>query len=582
MRCWPERLSSSALAAAANSLIERQVDLPDLSSIHPPATFARGGPLLRSSNRALFRILSLAGLFIGEALILSVWLDNDSLLQAAGLAGFIGHWGPWILKATVGFAAIFASFAYLGDPLVFDAMDQRLSETPPRWPLIAGHAAAIAFFGWVSAILYGSGGRSAGALAGAWLAAGIAAVVLAAFAALPAKLWLQLVRRTGSLWLWAALGSVAGCIAANLSRSLWEPAARITFLLVRSLLAPLVSGVVTDPSRLMIGTSRFRVLIAPQCSGLEGAGLIVIFSVLALTLFRRECRFPQALLLIPAGAIAVLLLNAVRLTALVLIGNAGARDIALGGFHSQAGWILFNGVAVGLCVSVRRIPWIATDAVEMSQAVESAGNGTAAYLTPFLAILIAGMIATAASGGFEWLYPLRVLAAFAAVLAFQRAYHGLDWSFDGVAVLLGAAVFAMWIGADRLLSPHPSAGMPPALAHAAAGLRFSWIAVRIVGAVVTVPVAEELAFRGYLMRRFAGADFETVAFQRSGWLALALSSAIFGAMHGTRWPVGILAGLVFGWAAMRRGRIGDAIAAHSTANLLLAAYVLWSQQWSLW
>lgn len=556
--------------------------MSDLSSIHSPVPLDRRILLLPRSHRTLFRILCLACLFIGEALVLSVWLDNDSLLQAAGLAGFIGHWGPWILKAVVGFAAIFASFAYLGERPVFAALDRNLAEMPPRWPLIAGHIGAIAFFGWASAILYGSGGRAGGALAAAWLAAGIAAVALAAFAALPARLWLNLAQGTGALWIYAALGSIAGCITANLSRSLWEPAARLTFAMVRALLAPFVSGVVTDPSRLMIGTSRFRVLIAPQCSGLEGAGLIVIFSVLALILFRRECRFPQALLLIPAGAIAVFLLNTVRLTALVLIGNAGARDIAIGGFHSQAGWILFNGVAVGMCISVRRIPWITT---HVPQAASEAGwdtNATAAYLTPFLGILIAGMIATAASGGFEWLYPLRVLAALAAVWAFRHAYRGLDWSFGGAAVWLGVGVFAMWIAADRLLSAHSSTGIPPAMAHAAAGLRLSWIAVRVVGAVVTVPIAEELAFRGYLMRRFAQADFEGVAFRRVGWLALLASSAIFGAMHGARWPVGILAGLVFGWAAMRRGRIGDAVAAHATANLLLAAYVLWSQQWSLW
>jgi exosortase/archaeosortase family protein len=45
------------------------------------------------------------------------------------------------------------------------------------------------------------------------------------------------------------------------------------------------------------------------------------------------------------------LLNAVRIAALILIGNSGARQIALGGFHLQAGWIAFNGVALVFSVA---------------------------------------------------------------------------------------------------------------------------------------------------------------------------------------------------------------------------------------
>jgi exosortase/archaeosortase family protein len=66
------------------------------------------------------------------------------------------------------------------------------------------------------------------------------------------------------------------------------------------------------------------------------------------------------LILIPAGVAAIYLLNAVRVTALILIGNAGAPQIALGGFHSQAGWIAFNVVALGLSVASRRVAWFTT------------------------------------------------------------------------------------------------------------------------------------------------------------------------------------------------------------------------------
>jgi exosortase/archaeosortase family protein len=88
---------------------------------------------------------------------------------------------------------------------------------------------------------------------------------------------------------------------------------------------------------LQIGTPRFQVEVAPECSGLEGIGLMLAFGVTWIVLFREQCRFPQVFLPLPAGAVLIFLLNSVRITALILIGNAGAERIALGGFHSQAG-----------------------------------------------------------------------------------------------------------------------------------------------------------------------------------------------------------------------------------------------------
>jgi membrane protease YdiL (CAAX protease family) len=57
---------------------------------------------------------------------------------------------------------------------------------------------------------------------------------------------------------------------------------------------------------------------------------------------------------------------------------------------------------------------------------------------------------------------------------------------------------------------------------------------------------------------------------------------IFGLAHGRFWAPGMLAGLCFGWLAMRTGKIGEAVIAHSVANAGIAAYVLLFDQWQLW
>jgi CAAX prenyl protease-like protein len=213
---------------------------------------------------------------------------------------------------------------------------------------------------------------------------------------------------------------------------------------------------------------------------------------------------------------------------------------------------------------------------------EVAGDATAACLVPFLAILAAAIFARAVSGNFEWFYSVRLLAALGALWMFRDTYASLKWKAGWAAPLTGALAFLIWIGLDRLTAaPHASA-MPVRLAAATPALRTLWIVLRAWGAVVTVPIAEELAFRGFLLRRLVSADFESVSFRAVTWFALLLSSVIFGLLHGGLWIAGVAAGLLYALAAGQRGLLTDAMIAHATTNGLLAAYVLTFHQYHLW
>jgi exosortase E/protease (VPEID-CTERM system) len=346
------------------------------------------------------------------------------------------------------------------------------------------------------------------------------------------------------------------------------------------MLTPFVSKVVANPSTMILGTPRFEVAIAPQCSGYEGVGLMLAFGILWLWFFRKECRFPHALSLIPAGMILIYLLNAARLAALILIGDAGFDRVAMGGFHSQAGWIAFNIVAVGFCIAARQVRWISNEGTRESVDIP-ASNPAAAYLFPFIAILAAGMLSRAGTADFEWMYALRLVAAVGAIWAFRKSYTVLDWKCGVASPAIGILVFAIWIGADRLAGVKTDA-TPTALVSASYLARNSWILLRIVAAVITVPIAEELAFRGFLIRRLMLADFDSIGPRQYTMFAVVVSSVAFGLLHGHQWAAGIAAGLLYAWAFLRKGRIGDAVVAHATTNALLAIYVLRFQQWHLW
>jgi exosortase E/protease (VPEID-CTERM system) len=536
----------------------------------------------------LWRVFLLGAVFSIELLTITLWLDDAVLIGRPGPAGLIGIWGSWVLRAAVGFAVFFLTFSWLIYRPVLQAEARDAVESGIDWRFVAAHAVSILLFGVLSSSLYGppSSRLISGLVALAWLATGVSAIASGGFAFIPPKLWLRIGRNTGYLWMITLVAVIVACLTGNSSRSLWPWAARITFHITRVLVDPFIPNLIVDPGKMEIGGPRFLVEIAPECSGLEGVGLTLAFGLTWLTLFRKQCRFPQALILLPAGAALIFLLNSVRIAALILIGNAGAERIAAGGFHSQAGWIVFNLVALGFTVASSRVPWLSNTKKGDSEAAIPVENPTAAWLMPFVMILAAGMISRTLTGDFEWLYPLRFFAAAATLVFFKPVYvkqkrDAFDWRFDWVGPVVGLIVFLVWIGPDWFVSPS-AATMPLSLAAAAPAARNGWLAFRVLAAVVTVPIAEELAFRGFLYRRLISADFESVPLRRFSWFAFLVSSVLFGALHGSRWPAGIVAGALYALVMLRRGRIGDAVAAHATTNALIAVDVLAFHHWNLW
>ena len=97
-----------------------------------------------------------------------------------------------------------------------------------------------------------------------------------------------------------------------------------------------------------------------------------------------------------------------------------------------------------------------------------------------------------------------------------------------------------------------------------------------------MPIVEELAFRGFLIRRLMANDFESLDPRQFTWFAVLVSSLVFGLLHGDRWIAGSIAGLIYAGVMLRRGSIGDAVAAHATTNALIAFAVLVGGKWNLW
>jgi len=526
------------------------------------------------------RVGLIAGILIAETLTRSYLIHGDVPLELTTVPAQAVHIAQsWLLRFVIAYVAAWCILAYTRDSDIIGRLAS-LPQPPVRIPWLAAHSVLLVVFGFLSAAFYDAASPLPFTVAAiAWYAcgAGMLFTLLAAMA--PMSTWHRVVNQSASLYLYALLAALIAVVATRPLQLSWAPVARITYWAVDRLLLPFISELRSDTSTMSIGTPNFMIGVANSCSGLEGLGLMSVFCVTWFWYGRREFIFARSLLVLPIAALLVLSLNVLRIATLVVIGNAGYPQVAMVGFHSQAGWIAFNCAAFAVAAVSYRIQWLRRGAVREGEGAGSS-DGTAAYLVPFLAILAAGMIAHALSAGFDLLYPLRLAAAVIALMVFRQTYGVRAWKFSWRPCIVGAVVFCVWVPIGHIVLP--VSATPAALGQLSPGARVAWITCRVIAGVVTVPIAEELAYRGYLMRRLRGVKFESIAYRDVGWPAILLSAMVFGIMHGSLWPVATLTGIVYGVLVVKSGRLVDSVIAHATTNGLLAFYVLVFDQWQLW
>ncbi len=154
----------------------------------------------------------------------------------------------------------------------------------------------------------------------------------------------------------------------------------------------------------------------------------------------------------------------------------------------------------------------------------------------------------------------------------------LDWH----AILSGIAVFLLWIGMEGLypLLGTPQGFNPYELTGTNVGA-FALILFRIAGAVLVVPVMEEIFWRSFGLRVLIDTDFRKITLGKFNLFSFVAVSVAFGLIH-HHWLPGIIAGMIYAGVLYRTGNLFSPILSHAVTNLLLALYVLWSQEWLYW
>lgn len=405
----------------------------------------------------------------------------------------------------------------------------------------------------------------------------IIALTSALFALIPLPVWRRWYSSNRAGILTGIAFGLAVWLVRSPVRSVWWSTDRATLYESYLILKILGWHPVMDMPQHLLGVPGFVVDIAPQCAGFEGVVLITLLMGLYFWLWRKELRFPHVLVLLPIGLTASWLLNLGRIAALITLG-VDHPDFALNAFHSIAGWALFNLIGIGLIAASNEFDIFRVDRGRVVPAVVHHDTPIGAYLLPLIVTMVTRMLTGRFPAQLQW-YPVTVIVSGSVVFRYWGEYRRFDWGVSWWSLALGAIVFTFWMIFARFSPPIGGAGFLLNLDNLFRRRQALWILSRVVGAVLFLPMAQELAFRGYLIRKLISADFESVDPSRFTWTSFLLSSVLFGAMY-HHWFVGTLAGMAFAIALYRRGRICDAIVAHATTNALILLFALSTESWS--
>lgn len=214
---------------------------------------------------------------------------------------------------------------------------------------------------------------------------------------------------------------------------------------------------------------------------------------------------------------------------------------------------------------------------------------TLAHVAPFAVFVGIMGIEHALGIPAETGYPVRVAAAVLALLFFSRSYIPWKPSVPAASVVIGAAVFVVWIAPDVLfgyrhfwLFENPLTGssggvISPALQHDSV-----FLTLRAASSTLLVPIIEELFWRSWLMRWLIDSDFQRVKLGTYVRSAFWLTAILFASEHGSYWEVGLAAGVIYNWWLIRTRNLADCMLAHAVTNGLLAVYVLVGGHWQYW
>jgi uncharacterized protein len=182
-------------------------------------------------------------------------------------------------------------------------------------------------------------------------------------------------------------------------------------------------------------------------------------------------------------------------------------------------------------------------------------------------------------------YIVKAVIVTATLLMFRAplADISIDWRLVAPSMAVGLGVFVLWVGLDRIVD-YPRLGTrtgfdPTDLRGTAWWPAF--LATRLYGLVIMVPIMEEIFWRSFLLRYLTNHNFSQIPVGTFSAKALWVMVAVSAVAH-PEWLAAVIASLAYAMWLRRSRSLFGAIVAHATTNAALGGYVLTTGEWHYW
>jgi len=211
------------------------------------------------------------------------------------------------------------------------------------------------------------------------------------------------------------------------------------------------------------------------------------------------------------------------------------------------------------------------------------------YVAPFaLFLLLTTLESLVPEPLFPWAYAVKVVLVGGLLLALRGNFPearpgGNGWA---LATISGMVLCVLWVVIDKH-TPHfafleARRGYNPAIEIGTSAGVWAFLAVRFFGLVVIVPFAEELFYRGFLLKFVTDPDdFQRVPTGAFSALALLVNVVLFALSH-PEWLAAAAFALALCLLLRFTKNLFACVLAHAVTNLMLGVYIVQTGQWQYW
>lgn len=207
------------------------------------------------------------------------------------------------------------------------------------------------------------------------------------------------------------------------------------------------------------------------------------------------------------------------------------------------------------------------------------------YLLPLLVFVVLGASQGMAENSpiFWSIYSFKIIATAALLwFLFRAHWQEIEGRPDVWSVITGIMVFVLWLVHYEIFSKNTTPAFDPHVFESPAMMALA-LGIRMIGAVLLVPLLEEIVWRSFIMRWLIKEDFLSVRLGSYTFFSFWLTVFSFMLVHPMwQWSVAAFAGFAYGFYLVRTRNLWGCIVAHAVTNLGISLYAIFTGTWGLW